>query len=303
MLATGSDALAGAQDFLPGGFNYADDAVTMPLQCGTQWDALAHVFYDGRMYGGRDVRLVTSGGARANSIDRIADGVVGRGVLLDLPRMTKQRWLEDGTRILPEHLDACAEAPGRGDRAGRRAAGAHGHDDALPRAEVVEGLLRRARARALGALRALALRARAGGGRHRHLGRRGDPERDARLLPAAAHDLAAQHGAARSARSSTSTRWRRPAPRTAATPSCSARRRCRSRAPSARRSTRWRSSSGTGPAGASGARGACAARLLARERQRLGDVVRERLLPLLHGAVGFDHAPDQPHAPPRAAPC
>jgi kynurenine formamidase len=112
MLATGSDALAGAQDFLPGGFNYADDAVTMPLQCGTQWDALAHVFYDGRMYGGRDVRLVTSGGARANSIDRIANGVVARGVLLDLPRLTKQPWLEDGTRILPGHLDACAEAEG-----------------------------------------------------------------------------------------------------------------------------------------------------------------------------------------------
>ena len=112
MLATGADAAAGAQDFLPGGFNYADDAVTMPLQCGTQWDALAHVFYDGRMYGGHDAKLVTSRGARKNSIDAIANGVVGRGVLLDLPRITQQRWLEDGTRILPEHLDACAEAQG-----------------------------------------------------------------------------------------------------------------------------------------------------------------------------------------------
>ena len=56
----------------------------MPLQCGTQWAALAHVFYDGdgRMYGGRDIRLVTSRGARANSIDNIKDGVVSRGVLL-----------------------------------------------------------------------------------------------------------------------------------------------------------------------------------------------------------------------------
>ena len=181
------------------------------------------------MYNDRDVRLVTSRGARANSIDRIANGVVGRGVLLDLPRFTQQRWLEDGTRILPEHLDACAEAAGRGDRAGRHPAGAHRHADALPRAEVLAGLLRRTRARPLGALRALALRARGGGGRHRHLGRRGDPERDARLLPAAAHDRAAQHGPAASARSSTSTRSPTPAPRTAATPSCSPRRRCRSR--------------------------------------------------------------------------
>jgi kynurenine formamidase len=112
MLADGGDALAGAQDFLPGGFRYADDAVTMPLQCGTQWDALAHVFYDGKMYNDRDIKLVTSRGAMANSIDRVKDGVVGRGVLLDLPRLLKRDWLDDGTRILPQDLDACAEAFG-----------------------------------------------------------------------------------------------------------------------------------------------------------------------------------------------
>jgi len=112
MLADGGDAISGAQDFLPGGFNYADDAIQMPLQCGTQWDALSHVFYDGKMYNGRDVSLVTSRGAKANAIDKIADGVVGRGVLLDVPRFTKQDWLENGTRILPEHLDDCAESFG-----------------------------------------------------------------------------------------------------------------------------------------------------------------------------------------------
>jgi kynurenine formamidase len=112
MLADGGDALTGAQDHLPGGFRYADDAVTMPLQCGTQWDALAHVFYDGMMYGGRDIKLVTSSGAKANSIDKIKDGVVGRGVLLDLPHHRGIDWLEDGTPILPDELDACAEAHG-----------------------------------------------------------------------------------------------------------------------------------------------------------------------------------------------
>src|SRR5688572_6990153 len=38
MLATGTDAVAGAQESMKIG--YADDMVTMPLQCGTQWDAL-----------------------------------------------------------------------------------------------------------------------------------------------------------------------------------------------------------------------------------------------------------------------
>ncbi len=112
MLADGGDAVSGAQNHLPGGFRYADDAVTMPLQCGTQWDALSHVFYDGRMYNDRDIRLVTSRGALANSIDKIADGVVGRGVLLDLARHRRARWLEDGTPILPAELDACAEQQG-----------------------------------------------------------------------------------------------------------------------------------------------------------------------------------------------
>ena len=111
MLADGGDALAGAQN-LPGGFNYADDAVTMPLQCGTQWDALSHVFYDGRMYNDRDVALVSSRGARANAIEQIADGVVGRGVLLDMPRFKRCDWLADGTAIGPNDLDACAEAFG-----------------------------------------------------------------------------------------------------------------------------------------------------------------------------------------------
>ncbi|HEX4643075.1 MAG TPA: hypothetical protein VH161_06395, partial [Candidatus Acidoferrales bacterium] len=38
MLATGTDAVAGRQESI--GIRYADDMVSMPLQCGTQWDAL-----------------------------------------------------------------------------------------------------------------------------------------------------------------------------------------------------------------------------------------------------------------------
>jgi len=107
MLVDGGDATR-----RPGGFAYADDAVHMPLQCGTQWDALAHVFYDGRMYGGRDVALVSSAGAAANGIEKIRDGVVGRGVLLDVARHRGVAWLEDGDAIAPNELDACAERQG-----------------------------------------------------------------------------------------------------------------------------------------------------------------------------------------------
>ena len=44
MLATGTDAVAGRFDDF--GLRYADDMISLPLQCATQWDALAHIFYD-----------------------------------------------------------------------------------------------------------------------------------------------------------------------------------------------------------------------------------------------------------------
>ena len=45
---TGTDAAAGTQPF-PHGIGAADDAITMFLQCGTQWDALSHIYDHGKM--------------------------------------------------------------------------------------------------------------------------------------------------------------------------------------------------------------------------------------------------------------
>ncbi len=79
---------------------------------GARWESLAHVARDGRAYNDRDPETLPAAGARAAAIDRFADGVVGRGVLLDLPLFAGRPWLEDGTRILPADLDACAEKCG-----------------------------------------------------------------------------------------------------------------------------------------------------------------------------------------------
>ena len=111
MLFDGGDAISGAQEGL-GGLCYADDSITMPLQCGTQWDALSHISYDGRMYNDRDVRLVSSRGAAKNAITAVADGITGRGVLLDQPRFLRIDALVNGTPVRPRELDACAEAQG-----------------------------------------------------------------------------------------------------------------------------------------------------------------------------------------------
>jgi len=108
MLATGTDAVAGTQD--AGGLRYADDAVSMPLQCGTQWDALGHIFYEDKMWNGYDATLVDSNGAAKNGIDKTKAKMVGRGVLLDVARHFGLTHLEDGMAITCTDLDATAAA-------------------------------------------------------------------------------------------------------------------------------------------------------------------------------------------------
>jgi kynurenine formamidase len=118
MLQDGGDAAIGAQDHIAR-LRYADDAVYMPLQCGTQWDALAHVFYDGKMYNGYGLEHVSSIGATKNAIHLATEKVVGRGVLLDIARHRGLPWLEPGQGIDSAELAACAEregvSVGRGD--------------------------------------------------------------------------------------------------------------------------------------------------------------------------------------------
>jgi kynurenine formamidase len=107
MTATGD-----AQDHIPGGFRYADDYVVMPLQCATQWDALSHVFYDDQLYNGYPASDVTPRGALHNSIDKQGNGITGRGVLLDIAALEGVPWLEGGTVITPDDLDAAIERQG-----------------------------------------------------------------------------------------------------------------------------------------------------------------------------------------------
>ena len=111
MILTGPDFTTGAFK-RPGGVGFADDMVIMALQCGTQWDALSHCFLDGKLYNGYDANLVSSGGAKKNGMEKMARGVIARGVLLDLPRVKGVEWLEPGYGITPEDLDAAVTAHG-----------------------------------------------------------------------------------------------------------------------------------------------------------------------------------------------
>jgi kynurenine formamidase len=102
----------GDTQMFPGGFKYADDYIFMPLQGATQWDSLAHVYYDDHLYNGFPSSDVTVVGAFHDTIDKIAKGVAGRGVLLDIARLKGVDWLENSYVITPDDLDAAIAAQG-----------------------------------------------------------------------------------------------------------------------------------------------------------------------------------------------
>jgi kynurenine formamidase len=78
----------------------------------THVDALSHMFVRGEMYGGRPASEVRSDGARSNTIMSMADGVVGRGVLLDVPRALGIDFFDSGQVVTVEELEATEAAQG-----------------------------------------------------------------------------------------------------------------------------------------------------------------------------------------------
>ncbi|RDI63457.1 cyclase family protein [Nocardia pseudobrasiliensis] len=94
--------------FGPNGVATSDDTVTMGLQAGTHWDALAHVSYNGRLYNGRPADSITAHrGATVGGIDK-APHIVSRGVLLDVAAAHGVDRLPADHAVTPEDLDAAA---------------------------------------------------------------------------------------------------------------------------------------------------------------------------------------------------
>jgi kynurenine formamidase len=103
MFQTGTDP--GVRFDLGGGAGFTDDFVTMPLQCSTQWDSLAHVYYGDHLYNGFSKMEVTSQGAERNGIDKVHDRFVSRGVLLDVARAKGVDTLDPAYAITADDLD------------------------------------------------------------------------------------------------------------------------------------------------------------------------------------------------------
>jgi kynurenine formamidase len=75
-------------------------------------DALCHVFVHGRMYNDFPASDVKSVGAMRNSIAGAARGIVGRGVLIDIPRLRGTQWLEPSDIISPDELEGAIRVQG-----------------------------------------------------------------------------------------------------------------------------------------------------------------------------------------------
>jgi kynurenine formamidase len=72
----------------------------------THLDSLAHFFWEGKMYNGRPAHLVsTSLGATVESVEVAKDGIITRGVLVDVPMIRGTHWVERGEGVMPQDIE------------------------------------------------------------------------------------------------------------------------------------------------------------------------------------------------------
>lgn len=80
--------------------------------CHTHIDALCHIAYKGQLYNGHPAAMVTSRGSLGLDITTLGDGVVGKGVLIDVPKYRGVNWIEPGEAITREEIEAIEESQG-----------------------------------------------------------------------------------------------------------------------------------------------------------------------------------------------
>ena len=97
------------------GLSFALDylAIAFHGDCHTHIDALNHIAYRGQTYNGRPAsQVITSKGGNGLDINNLATGLVGRGVLYDIPRLRGVKWLEPGEAVTRAELEACEKEQG-----------------------------------------------------------------------------------------------------------------------------------------------------------------------------------------------
>jgi kynurenine formamidase len=101
---TGADA--------PDGLAFALDTLSLHIHgdADSHIDALSHVVYDGTLYGDVAPGDWTPDQIGDLSIDAAGQGIVGRGVLLDIPRLRGMDWIEPGDHVTADDLIGAQQA-------------------------------------------------------------------------------------------------------------------------------------------------------------------------------------------------
>jgi kynurenine formamidase len=69
-------------------------------------DALCHARYQGQAYNGFDATDASETGCASSGVEHLKDGVLSRGILIDVPRLKGVPYLEPGTPVLASDIEA-----------------------------------------------------------------------------------------------------------------------------------------------------------------------------------------------------
>lgn len=75
-------------------------------------DALCHARYQGKTYNGFDAGEATQEGCSSAGIEYLKDGILSRGLLVDVPRLRGVPYLEPGTPVLASDFEAWEKETG-----------------------------------------------------------------------------------------------------------------------------------------------------------------------------------------------
>ena len=78
----------------------------------THLDALSHYIYGGKIYNGFPGDVINSWGATKNDVMPYKDGILTRGVLIDMPAIKGVPYLGDDEAVYPEDLEAWEKKTG-----------------------------------------------------------------------------------------------------------------------------------------------------------------------------------------------
>jgi len=102
------------EDIGSGSVRFAKDYVGLDYhnEGHTHIDAFCHVAFAGSFFDGTPETSVTADGADVGAIDLLEDGLIGRGVLLDVPRVRRVAWIEPGEHVFREDLEEAERVQG-----------------------------------------------------------------------------------------------------------------------------------------------------------------------------------------------